>query len=374
MSLYKYVLLFSCLFFLVGAKPKNSEFKKTIRKEFKLDPSGNLTVNNKYGTINIIPWEQDKVEFEIVVTVGAKNKEEAEKKLNMTQIEFLQEGNTLTATTEKEEESKGWKNWSYKNYKSSSESYSVDYTIKMPCVSLLTLNNKHGHINIPSLDSDVIINLKYGNLTSGSLGGDLDLTLKYGKANLQEMKNLTADVGYSKFVMTNTDKFKMVSKYSKFSIGNVGNANITSKYDTYSIQETDEFSSVGKYDSFSIGKATSLSITAKYSDYHINTLNTGARAELSYGNLVISRTESSFTSADFEGSYSDLNITLPKDLSYEVDIEGNYTGISYPDAGLTNKHYEKDGSRTQLKGTYGNNPGNKYIKAVGRYGSIRLKN
>ena len=49
------------------------EYKKEIRKEYSMDPTGLVGVTNKYGKVEVHSWDKSNVSYQVVITVVANN-------------------------------------------------------------------------------------------------------------------------------------------------------------------------------------------------------------------------------------------------------------------------------------------------------------
>ena len=54
------------------------EKSKTIKKEFDVNSDALLRINNKYGNVETISWDQNRVEIEVTITVSGNNESKVE--------------------------------------------------------------------------------------------------------------------------------------------------------------------------------------------------------------------------------------------------------------------------------------------------------
>ena len=99
--------------------------------------------------------------------------------------------------------------------------FSIDYNIKMPAGTSLTLANKYGNTDIDELHGSVNLDIKYGNITAGKLTrGNVKplnkLNLAYGKGTIDEAGWLDLTVRYvGSFDIEKSQALLLDSKYSK---------------------------------------------------------------------------------------------------------------------------------------------------------------
>ncbi len=76
------ILLFVPLF--IFANDDNGRYKKTktINKEYNVNTDALLKINNRYGNVDITSWNENRIVFEIEITVSGNNEDRVENKLD----------------------------------------------------------------------------------------------------------------------------------------------------------------------------------------------------------------------------------------------------------------------------------------------------
>jgi hypothetical protein len=117
---FKIVLLLWILPLLTFANTNSGELVKTtkersIKKSFNVSANATLKVDNTYGNLNIITWNENRIEFEIIIKVTGNNAEKVEERLNEIDIEFSSTKNLVTAITKIRKSKKSWWSWGNNN-------------------------------------------------------------------------------------------------------------------------------------------------------------------------------------------------------------------------------------------------------------------
>jgi len=332
-----------------------SEVSKKLNHEFKIDDNSSLTIQNKYGKVDVQNWNEKKVVIDVVIMIEHPDKEKAEKLLEYLDVNFSTDGNeskAITKINEKFNKLKG-NNWG------NGKKFSINYTVKMPKDLDLNLSNKYGDVYIDELTGHSDINVKYGNLQANKiLRNDTKplstLTLGYGKGSVTEVGWMKIEIKYSKLKIEKSRALILLSKYSKLYIDEASSIVSESKYDAYEIGKTDNFVIEGAYSGYKIGYlGKKLSLTTKY---------TGTTVE---------KIPASFELIKISNSYGGIKLGIASDASYNLKGEARYAKISFPPSNNMSR-IEKSNSAT-YDGIVGSSSNPKAtVTITTSYGGVKL--
>lgn len=348
-----FLLVFAVLFWISQDINAQNEQIKEFHEEFKADKNTILTVDNKYGNVDMKDWENKMVKIDVIVTVKNANTERAEKLMSYIDVVISQEGNTITAKTVFDEKFNKVSNWRDDN------DLSIDYTIHMPKDIEINLYNKYGNIFISEITGRATIGLKYGKLKANRIyRGDVkpltEIDLGYSDASIEESNWLKVNMKYSKLNLTKSTAIILLSKYSKF--------------------YADECSSVvieGKYDHYELGNLSNLVANTSYSGFKVREVREKLSCETSYTDCEVEYIPATFTSIDINTRYGGYKIGIDNNASYELDGFAEYAKIQYHDSGNVSRIIEN--TSTKVYGTVGNNADpHAKVKVVSKYGNVRL--
>lgn len=122
-----------------------------------------IDIDNKYGNIIVLIWDEDKIDFEIIIKVIGGNENWVNEKLNSIDVDIIvfkfmvmviiKIGNLFLKS------------------KGSSNCFEINYVIKILKNGIVKLNNKYGNIVVINLELIIDIVCKYGKVIFGKLNG-----------------------------------------------------------------------------------------------------------------------------------------------------------------------------------------------------------
>lgn len=186
------------IFVLVIALPsfsQNSKWPVWLEKKY----NQTFTVNNKtiklynmYGKMTIETWDKNELQVDVVINVGAKNNETAERVLGLISIIENQDAETIEVKTKFENERNG--SWD----ENGSREMKVVYKVYMPKTATLIAENNFGDIEIEDFDGTLTAICKYGALSIGNLKQASNIQVDFGKAQIQSLVGVKLKAQYSK--------------------------------------------------------------------------------------------------------------------------------------------------------------------------------
>jgi hypothetical protein len=349
------ILLFIALT-IVPLTLKAEEVTKEFHKEYKAGPNTTLDINNKYGDVVIQSWENDQVVIDVKITVELPNQEKAQKLLSYLDVQFSESGNLISAKTVIDDK------FSFTGWGGDSKKFSIDYNIKMPAATALTLVNKYGNTDIDELHGLVDLDIKYGNLTAGKLTrGNVkplnNLNLAYGKGTIDEAGWLDITMRYvGSFSIEKSQALLLDSKYSKLSLG-----------------ETSSIVGESKYDNIRIDKINNLVLENGYCDVKVGELTKKLTFNGSYGSFEVESIPAGFDALETDTRYLGIKLGIDESASYRLDAKLSYGGLKYNEDKFKNQKRIIENNRSELSGTIGDedNPASS-VNVNSSYGSIRL--
>ena len=123
------------------SKDNFAEYTREINQSFDVGENANISIENKYGSVNVKTDGVNKAEFHIQIVVKTNDKSKADDVLKRIDVEFDQSGNSVSAETQINLSETWWK----KLFKSSKVEYEINYEVRIPKSSGLELSNKYGN-------------------------------------------------------------------------------------------------------------------------------------------------------------------------------------------------------------------------------------
>ncbi len=330
---------------------------KTYQKEFSLTDNSNIYLENRFGQMNIENWDKNSIYITIEIKVDYPEGDKAARLLKAINIEFTQTGDDISAITKIEDDF--MRSWD-KLFDSDSKDFSIDWEVKLPKQSNITLVNKYGDIFINELTGKCKIELKYGNLKANRILRDntdplSTLTIGYGNATIDEVSWFKADIKYAKLNILKAKAIVLVSRYSKISIDQISSIVSESQYDTYSIGNISNFVGEGRYTTYRFDELTKkLDLTVKY------------------GEVKIDRVPATFESLKFNGGYTSIFAGIDPLASYYLTADVAYGNVKYNEESRLNRI--EGTTHTEVDGLVGKDENTKSkVNIIVKYGSARLE-
>ena len=353
-SAYKPGILLTIIAVLLSFSLGAQEVSKEYHKEYNADKNTTLDISNRYGEVVITAWDKDQVVIDVKVTVSHPDKSRAEKFLSMIDVQFSEGTNLITAKTVIED------NFNFSGWGSNRE-FKINYSVKMPYSTNLTLANRYGNTDIDELRGLVNLDIKYGSievdkLTRGNEKPINKLVIAYSKGNIAEAGWLDLNVRYT----------------SPLSIGKSQALLIDSRYSKLKIGETSSIVSDAKYDTYNIEKINNLVLMSGYTTTTVGTLTKKLTHEGSYGSLTVDEVPAGFESLDVSIRYSNARLGISESANYRLEGKSSYGGIKYNEDNFNFQKKIVENTSSEISGVIGKEKSSSTVKLSTSYGTIKL--
>lgn len=341
-------------FSLNPATKDKHEKQKTIKKEFNVNSDALVAIDNSYGNLDIVTWNENRVVFEITITTSGNDKEKITKKLEEITVEFQASASSVSAKTQfNKNKSKSWWNWGKNNV-----NMKVNYIVKMPMTNSVNLSNDYGSINLDKLEGKATISCDYGKITTKELMADNNV-LKFDytqNSYFEYIKSGSIHADYSGYTVSKAENLKVSADYSKSKIDLVENIEYNCDYGGMTIEKANNISGNGDYLTTVIGDVyKNVELRADYGSIKINRLNSNA------GNVSIS--------SDYVG----IKIGLASGYAFDFEIDLEYASLRDADGFDFTKRREESSSK-YYEGYFGSQNSGNLIKINSDYGSVSFFN
>jgi DUF4097 and DUF4098 domain-containing protein YvlB len=163
--------------------------KREQGKSFKLKSGTVIQITNKYGNVNVIPWEKDSVRIEVSMSAQSKQAAKVVKILTSIDVEMMSTANSISARTVFYDNSATfWKDVvSYAGQViNTSNNLQINYTVYMPVANDIKIDNKFGNVYMDNHSGNADITVSNGDLQARNFSGGLKLKIEFGSANFQD--------------------------------------------------------------------------------------------------------------------------------------------------------------------------------------------
>lgn len=321
--------------------------QKTIKKTYIVNSDAGIDIDSKYGNISVSTWDEDKIDLEVIIKVSGNNENWVNEKLNSINIDITALKSMVTAST----------NIGKSTYKSkgSSNSFEINYMIKIPKNGTVKLVNKYGNITTGDLASTANIFCKYGKVNLGRLNGNTNTVhIEYCQnSSIQYIKNGNIEARYSGLKINDAGKLNLDTNYTDIVMGDSQNIKYDCNYGTFKFQKTGTVAGAGNYLNVTIGEI-------------LNTLS----VDLNYGNLSIGVINQNANNITVNSGYSDVSMKYDTNYMFDFDISTRYSGIKTDSTMQISNNEEKSNSK-KVSGYYKKKNQNKVVLSS-NYGNITL--
>ncbi|WP_179352249.1 hypothetical protein [Winogradskyella vidalii] len=327
--------------------------EKQIKKSFDVSSNNTLKVNNSYGSIDVITWDSNRIEFDIIIKVTGNDADKTQERLNGITVEFSTTNNVVSATTRISKTKNSW--WSWGNSKTTQ--LEINYVIKMPISNHVDITNNYGAINLDRLHGVAKLNCDYGKITTKELMADNnDLRFDYSSdCYFEYIKSGKITADYSGFTVAKTKDLVVNADYTKSVIEAAENATYNCDYGSLKVDHINNLEGNGDYLTLRIGNV--------FKNVKLNA---------NYGSIKIDRIASKAHNIDINADFTGITIGHDTDYNFDFDIELEYASLRESD-GFNFISKEIDYTEKNYKGYYGTQNSGNMIKIDSEYGSVSFK-
>ncbi len=320
---------------------------RSKKETFGVTPESTLEIENKYGTILIVPWDKDSVQITADIYLEAKSYSKLKSLKNDVRISFSSSRNYIIARTIIGDEGSRVVSElrALSNTLGTGSVVEINYTVFMPQYMNLVLSNKYGDIYIDDINGDVDISLSNGVLKANSLTGNNSVELIFSKGAIRNLGNTSLTLSYADLELSHVSQLDLVGKSSELRIDTVGVMKIDSRRD-----------------GISLGEVEYLYGVSSFSDIKISTFIREADCNLKYGSFRIDNVRQEFSRINLDSDFTDILLYFKDNSAYLVDILYNEKAIVNLPGGNSGLETRKTGEEFySVEGYVGNNKTDKRL-------------
>jgi hypothetical protein len=337
--------------------------KREEGKSFKLKSGTLVQITNKYGNVNVLPWEKDSVRIEVSMSAQSKQAAKVVKILSSIDCEMISTANSISARTVFYDNSTTfWKDVvSYAGQViNTSNNLQINYTVYMPVTNDIKIENKFGNIYMDSHRGKVDITLSNGDLQARNFGGELKLKLEFGSASMQDVNDCKLNINYSDLTLRKVDAL-----------------NLNSRSSTIDIEEASSIELTSTRDKLAVKKCAILNGDASFTRIRINELESSCTVNTKYGELKLNNVLRNFRTIHVKSEYTDLFFGFNSTDSYSMNLiydAKTNLNISAPiNAQLKKETLNSKEGTIQATGTMGKSA-NSQVSVTAKAGAMSLLN
>ncbi len=328
---------------------------KTLKKEYTVNANAALEVNNSYGNIDVVTWNENRTVIEVVITTNGDDEEKVQEKLNNIDVEFSGNGSRVVARTIfKDRKDSGWKWWGKKNNNIRME---VNYTIKLPITNSVDLNNDYGTISLNELEGNARISCDYGQVNIGRLMAENNsLSFDYSK---------NCSIAYMRSGKVDAD-------YSSFTLEKAGDLELSCDYTRSEVMEAQSIDYNNDYGSLTVGKAGKIIGRGDYIPLRVSTLAGELNVNSDYGSITVDRITGSGGDITIRSDYAGVKLRFDSDYHFDFVVDLSYASFKGKED-LEIMKESKDHSDKYYSGYHGKKGSGNTVNIRSEYGGVTLE-
>jgi hypothetical protein len=330
-----------------------AEKTRRITRSFKAVAGRPLTVETRYGRVQINTWARNEIKAEVDIIARADEDGKAQQLLDMIQVlmqeQAAPEGGLTMKTHLGEMPKECW---------SRQRIYEINYTIWMPKNTPLKVKNSFGDVSVTGdLTSTADLAVCYGSLRTGRLEGPRNsVRLNNGAAVLPYARQATIEANHSRLRLEEALTVDLRNNGSDIDMGTVQSLAVHSKYGDVNLGTVYNLQGSTGYTRFSIDKvAEQMDMKVQYCPA-----------------FEVRTTGRNFRRISLDGGYSTILLNFPDDAGFNFDVNSENGKVLMDKRLVRVRNEESSPSTTEMQGQYGaapaRTPANVNIKT--RYSSV----
>ncbi len=350
------ILLVIPLLMSANTHPKKGkhEKSKTINKEYSVNADALVKINNRYGNVDVITWNENRVVIEVKITVDGNDEKKVIAKLNGIDVEFSNSKSQVSAKTIIEKSSSSWFKINATNV-----NFQIDYKVKMPVTNDADLVNDYGSISLNELKGKANINCDYGKILIGSLyHADNDINIDYtSDSNIEFMNGGSINADYSKLSVEKAKKIDLNADYTTTVFENIEDLSFNCDYGKIQVDNGNVINGNGDY------------LTMRF-----GTVFKALKIDADYGSIRIDKLKKDFDLLMIDSDYTGIKIGLEPGISFNLIVKMSYGGFSYDEDNATFLKKVVKSTSKYYEGYINDENSNSTINIDSEYGSVKMYN
>ena len=337
---YKIFLLTALVLFSVHRSTAQERVSKTIERSFSLDNDGELTLENKYGNINVTGWDQDQVSVKIDITVNHRKYGTAKDLLNRVRPEIKSSSGYISIVSEIENKNTGW----FADFFNRTNPIDVDrsrvqidYEVFLPRKAKLNVTNRFGDVLLEDWNGELKTLIEHGDLWINEDLGKADIILKFGKVKARNLNYASLNLKNGELDMADAKSLRLNGNGMEMTLGEVNSLEVYSNKDDISIDN------VG-----------TLYGSLKFSTLHLESLSQDVDLSMKIADFRVRQISNAEAEINIEQESSDINLTVTDfPRNFDATLEQGVVRLPKSFENVDSKLLDKGRRLREIRATYG---------------------
>jgi len=356
MNLYKtFIIICLCVPIAAFANPIDKYKKsKKINKTYSVNSDALVDIENSFGDVTVVLWDQNTVSIDVTVEVSGNDEESVNNRLEMIDVDFKSSQSKVSATSDIPSERNGIMGWFTGKGNTSTN---VDFMIKMPRNSPLDIENDYGAVIIDQMNAPLKLSCDFGRLQIGQLlNVTNELSFDYTEnSHIDYFKGGVIKADFSKFTVHGADVMDFSGDYTTAIFGPLKNIKYNSDFSTIKLED-----------------AMNIDGRGDYSTVKIESFENDAVLKADFGSITIEQLKKDFRSLNIKSDYTTIKLGYDHNASFTYDCQTEFGSLKL-DNHLTTVNSRKEMNESSKEGYYSDQNASSKIEINSSFGSVSLK-
>lgn len=311
---YNYLLItLLCLICSMPLKAQDYTDQSTLAERYAVTRETTLDLENKYGSVQLIPWDKDSVNIQVDIFLSSTSTSRLRKLKEDVNISFSSSRYYITARTilNKTNSQFSAEMRSLSNALiGTPKEVEINYLIHVPSYINVNIRNKYGDVYIDDLTGKVTIDLANGSLKANRIEGNSEFILSFANGIINSLGSTKIDLSYSDLQVGNIKQLDLTSRSSKLTSDYCGLSRIDSRRDKLSFRELEYL--------YGNSNFSQIWITKFYKE---------ADCYVKYGEVNIDRIMSGFQKVHIDSDFTDITLNTDRGKTTHLDLLHNPEAI-----------------------------------------------
>ena len=312
----KIVLWMAMALFSAHVITAQERVSKSVERSFTLSNDGELMLENKYGNINVMGWDQDEVSVKIDIKVNHRKYDMAKDLLRRINPEIKSSSGYISIVSEIANKNTGW----FADFFNRTNPIDVDrsrvqidYEVFLPKKAKLKVTNRFGDVLLEDWSGELNTLIEHGDLWINEDLSKADIILKFGKVKARNLNYSSLNLKNGELDMLDAKSLRLNSSGTEINMGDVNSLEIYSNKDDIVIDEVGTIYGNLKFTTLNLERLSEdVDLTMKIADFWVrNIANPAAEINIEQESSDIDLTVTGF-SHRFDATLEQGVVRLPK--------------------------------------------------------------
>lgn len=324
--------------------------ERIIQQSYSVTDNATLKVNNRFGNVDIITWDENTIEFDILIRVSGNDEDKVVDRLERIDVDFSASNSLVSATTKIGQNESRWWNWG----KKMNLQLEINYVIKIPITNSIDITNDFGIVSVDTLKGVAKINCDHGNITTK------ELMAENNELNFDHTKDC-----YFEYINSGT----INADFSSYTVAKAKSLKINADHTASYIEAAENISYNCDFKTIKIDNVNNIEGNADHLTLLIGNIYEYASIKSNFGSVKIDKIGANAKNIDINGEHAKINLGYDAAYQFNFDITLEHASLRNADDFNYTKQIIKSFNK-YYRGNYGQNNTENMVKINSEFGSI----